>query len=253
MRGTVVGFIVALVGLGGGALAQPAPAKDWSGLYVGGLLGGTDNQSQVKTTAGSGSYFNATDEAQIGRAGDSDLSQWRPSGGLVGGYGKQFGKVLVGIEVSANTLFLDEDHSVTQTYQSLTTAQFTLKQSVSADWMATVRPRLGWAEDSWLAYVTGGLAVTRLKLDTTFTDNAFSANSHSSDAKTVTGWSLGLGGEYALNQDWSLRGDYLYTRFDKIKSSAGVTTTSGPDSMNHTADLDVHGVMIGVVYRFKGL
>lgn len=252
IRGAVIGLIVALAGgISGGALAQTAPAFDWSGFYIGGLLGATNGQSHAKTTDGPGTYFNATDVRQLSRAGDNDLSQWRPSGGLVGGYSRQFGKVLVGIEASANTLFLDEENSVTEVYESLTSARFTLQQSVSADWMATLRPRLGWAQDNWLGYLTGGLAVTRLKLETTFTDTAFTARSHSSDSKTVTGWSLGLGGEYALNNDWSLRGEYLYTRFDKITSSSGVTSTGGSDTLNHSADLDTHGLFIGLTYRFN--
>ena len=252
MRRTIAGFVVALAGgIDGAAMAQPASAVDWSGFYVGGLLGATNGQSNAKTIDGPGTYFNATDVSQLKRAGDNDLSQWRPSGGLVGGYSRQFGKVLVGIEVGANTLFLDKKYSVTEVYDSLTTARFTLQQSVSADWMATLRPRLGWAQDNWLGYLTGGLAVTRLTLDTTFTDTAFTARSHSSDSKTVTGWSLGLGGEYALNQDWALRGEYLYTRFNKITSSSSVTSTGGSDTLNHSADLDTHGLFFGVTYRFK--
>lgn len=261
MRRYVIGIMAGLVcGWTAGAQAQTlaqtrAPAAiDWSGFYVGGFLGGTNSQAQVQTTAGSGPYLNATDDAQINRAANSDLEQWRPAGGLVGGYGRQFGNIVVGIEASANTLLLNDERTVSEIYQSTGTSRFTLKQSVTADWMATLRPRLGWAEDNWLGYVTGGLSVTRLKLDTTFADTAFSARSQSSDSQMVTGWSLGLGGEYALGRDWSLRGEYLYTRFNQMRSSSGVTATgtTDTDSLNHSADLGTHGVMVGLTYRFKG-
>lgn len=119
--------------------------------------------------------------------------------------------------------------------------------------MATLRPRLGWAEDNWLGYVTGGLAVTQLKLDTLFTDNAFSGFSKSSDSKIVSGWSLGLCGEYALNENWSLRGEYLYTRFGRIMSSAEtISTNTSGGTLDHRAMLETHGVMAGLTYRFKG-
>lgn len=232
-------------------LAQSAPAVDWSGFYVGGLLGGTNSRAQVQTTVAYTKYLDATDARQMARAGDSDLDQWQPSASLVGGYGKQFGHVLVGIEASANTIFLNDERSVSEIYETLPTARFILKQSVTADWMATLRPRLGWAEDKWLGYVSGGLAVTQLKLDTLFTDNAFSGFSQSSDTKIRTGWSLGLGGEYALSGDWSLRGEYLYTNFGALKSLSETTSTNNSGgSLGHKAELETHAVMLGLTYRF---
>lgn len=252
-HGIGFGFVVALAGvISSGALVQPASAVDWSGFYAAGFVGGTNSQSQVKTATGVLQYFNATDAGQIARIGNNDLDQWRPAGGLAGGYGKQFGNIVVGIEASANTLFLDEDHVVRQEIDSLPGSQMTIRQSVKADWMATVRPRLGWAEDNWLAYVTGGIAATRLTLDTLYTDNAFTGYSKGSKSSFVAGWSLGLGGEYALGQGWSLRGEYLYTRFEKIKSVSDVTSTNNSGgTLVHSADLDIHGLFIGAVYRFK--
>ena len=253
------GYLIALgAGLIGGlssspVLAQSPPAVDWSGFYVSGLVGAASNKAQAQTTVGVSKYLDATDARQMDRAGNNDLLQWQPAGSLIGGYGKQFGNVLVGIEASANSIYINDEHSVSEVYQTVPTAKFILKQSVSADWMATLRPRLGWAEDNWLGYVTGGLALTQLKLDTLFTDNAFSGFSKSSDSKIVPGWSLGLGGEYALNENWSLRGEYLYTRFGQINSSSETTSTNNSGgSLDHRAMLETHGVMAGLTYRFKG-
>jgi outer membrane immunogenic protein len=256
MRTYVVGLVAGLIGVlsSGAVSAQSLAATDWSGFYVGGLLGGTNSQAQAQTSVGVSKYLDATDARQMERAGNNDLAQWRPAGGLLGGYGKQFGHVLVGIEASANTIALNDERSVGEIYQTVPAARFILKQSVTADWMATLRPRLGWAEDNWLGYVTGGVSVTQLKLDTLFTDNAFSGFSQSSESKIATGWSLGLGGEYALDENWALRGEYLYTRFGQIKSSSETTSTNNSGgSLNHTAELETHGVMMGLTYRFKGL
>lgn len=254
MRGYLVGFVAGLVaGMGSGAAWAQAPTVEWSGFYIAGLAGGAKNQTQAQTTVGVQKYLDATDAAQLNRAANSDLAQWRPVGGLLGGYNKQFGRVVAGIEVGANTLFLNDEHTVSEIWQTVPTARYILKQSVSADWMATLRPRLGWAEDNWLAYVTGGLAVTRLKLDTQYSDNAFNGFSHATQTKLVPGWSLGLGGEYALGGDWSLRGDYLYTRFRQIGSSSETTSTNNSGgALFHTAELETHGVMIGFTYRFRG-
>lgn len=254
MRRIVISSLVALAGgISSSVQAQTTTPVDWSGFYVGGLLGAANSQSETHTSAGSDViYFTPDEVIQLSDTGANELEQWQPAGGLVGGYGKQFGNVFIGIELSANSLLMDDKNSVTETYVSTPGTQLTLEQSVSADWMATLRPRLGWAQDNWLAYVTGGIAITRLQLDSKFTDNAWSAYSHSSDAETVTGWSLGFGGEYALSQTWAIKGEYLYTDFDKIKSSSYLSTTNaGGGDLHHSADLDTHGLFLGATYRFN--
>lgn len=254
MRGYGVALVAGLIGglSSGMAVAQSLPSVDWSGFYLGGLVGGSSNKAQVQTTVGVEKYMDATDARQMDRAGNNDLPEWRPAGSLVGGYGKQYGNILVGLEASANSIFLNEERTVSEILQTAPTKRFTLKQSVSADWMVTLRPRLGWAEDNWLGYVTGGLAVTQLKVDTLYTDNAWSGFSQSSDTKIVPGWSLGFGGEYALSGNWSLRGEYLYTRFNQVMSSSTTTSTNNSGgSLDHRATLESHGVMAGLTYRFK--
>lgn len=245
----------ALFAMAGGmsccALAQTALDVDWSGFYAGGFIGATDSQSDARTATGRLHYFNITDANQIGRAGKNALDQWGASGGLVAGYGKQFGNVLVGIEASAQNLSLDKKHATTETYESLPSKQLTIRQSVSADWMAGLRLRLGWAERNWLAYATAGVAATRLKLDATFSDNAWSGYSHASTSDWVTGASLGFGGEYALSPKWSLRGEYLYTRFGKVSTVSDVTSINDPGgTLIHKANLDNHGLYVGLTYRF---
>ncbi|MBR9971587.1 outer membrane protein [Magnetospirillum sulfuroxidans] len=255
MLGYKASLVACLIGgmSSGAALAQSAPTVDWSGFYVGGLVGATNSQTQAKTTVGYQKYLNATDAAQMARAGDSGLAQWQPSAGLVGGYGKQFGHILLGLEASANSIYLNDERTVSENYVTAPASRFILRQSVRADWMASLRPRLGWAEDNWLGYVTGGLSVTQLKLDTLFVDNAWSGYSKSSDTEIRTGWSLGLGGEYALSGGWALRGEYLYTNFGALKSMSETTSTNDSGgSLAHKADLDTHAVMVGLTYRFKG-
>ncbi|MBI2241887.1 MAG: porin family protein [Magnetospirillum gryphiswaldense] len=236
----------------GTALAQSAPAVDWSGFHLGGLVGATNSQTQAKTTVGYIKYLDATDSGQMDRAGDTGMNQWQPSAGLVGGYDHQFGNLLVGFEASANSIYLNDEYTVAENYITAPAARFILRQSVQADWMASLRPRLGWAEDNWMTYVTGGLSVTQLKLDTLFVDNAFSGYSKSSETKLRAGYSLGFGGEYALSGGWSLRGEYLYTDFGALKSMSETTSTNNSGgSLAHKAELETHAVMVGLTYRFK--
>jgi len=251
------GIFAVLVGLTAGfcsgAMAQSSPGViDWSGLYISGLAGATNGTADMKTVAGRLQYFDATDARQIARVGRNDIDQWRPSGALAGGYGMQFGHVLVGIEASANTLFVDQESVRRQEMDANPGSQSTIRQSVKADWMATLRPKLGWAQDNWLGYITGGVAATRVKFDAQYTDNAFTGFSRATKEHFVTGWSIGFGGEYALGGNWSLRGDYLFTRFGEVDSVSNVTSTNNSGgTMLHSADLDTHGLFIGFTYRFN--
>lgn len=246
----VAGFIGATSS--GTALAQSAPAVDWSGFHLGGLVGATNSQAQMKTTVGEIKYLDATDSRQMERAGATEMNQWQPSAGLVGGYDHQFGNLLVGIEASANSIYLNDEYKVSENFAVPAGSRFILRQSVRADWMASLRPRLGWAEDNWMGYVSGGLSVTQLKLDTLYVDNAWSGYSKSSDTKIRAGYSLGFGGEYALSGGWALRGEYLYTDFGALKSMSETTSTNNTGgSLAHKAELETHAVMVGLTYRFK--
>lgn len=252
MRDILFCALAALTGgISSGALAQTASGVDWSGFYAGGLIGAIDSSSDVSMVVGTPKYLDATDARQIARSGTHQLDQSTASGGLFVGYGKQFGNVLIGIEASANSLSLHKEYVTTETYESLPSAQMTRKKSVSADWMAGLRLRLGWAEQNWLAYVTAGIAATRLRLDSTFSDNAFNGYSQASTSDWVTGTSLGFGGEYALTRNWSLRGEYLYTKFGSVSTESEVTSTNNSGgTLIHKADLDNHGVFLGASYRF---
>lgn len=270
IRGAIVGYVVALAGgmvaggMGGAALAQPAAATDWSGFEVGGSIGATGGWSHVQSEAtrkASGNYFSGTDFAQFRRVTDDDIMQWRPSGGLEFGYTQQYGHVLLGVAASANTLFLDQSSQTSEIFQSAPgTIRFFVDQRVKTDWQATLGPKLGWAQDKWQVFATGGLAVTRATLDTTFRDNAnfngFNGNGHGSNTETMLGWALGVGGGYALDANWALSLKYLYADYGSLSTSYTIRNADQPGNstpVTSTGDLKTNTVLLGVTYRFKGL
>ncbi|MEO8005469.1 MAG: outer membrane protein [Betaproteobacteria bacterium] len=211
----------------------------------------------ASTELGPGSYFTTPDDSQLADAGNGALSKERPTGGIFGGFWKQYGDVLVGVEASANSLSIDDSRSQTVTYISAPPAQFNLRQSVKADWQGTLRLRLGYAQENWLAYLTGGAAVTRVKLDSSFSDNYVQAAiAQGSDTETKFGWTVGAGGEYALNERWSIRAEYLYVDFGRVESRSVLTNPAFPGLSNiltNSADLKTHTLTIGLAYRFIGL
>ena len=244
-------FVLALC-TGGSAWAQTAPHLDWSGFHAGGFLGAAQGQSSATTVTGRLQYFVDEDTVQIARAGDNKLGQSRVSGGLALGWDKQVDRLLVGVEASANSLSFDKEKVRGEVYDSVPGTSFTLRQSVRANWMSALRLRLGWAQGNWLAYVSGGVAHTKLKLNVTLNDNAFDGFSKTSTSQSVTGPTVGFGGEYALDSKWSIRGDYHHTRFGSINAVSDVTSTNNPGgTLLHKANLTVHSAFVGLNYRFR--
>ena len=65
--------------------------------------------------------------------------------------------------------------------------------SLSNDWQASIRGRLGWAFDRFQIYATGGVAWANFTLDAELVGIPVISSS-----KTLTGWTVGGGFEYAF-------------------------------------------------------
>jgi outer membrane immunogenic protein len=70
-------------------------------------------------------------------------------------------------------------------------------------------------------YVTGGGAWA--KIDTSEFLSGVSINRSHQESNTRSGWTVGAGYEYALGYGWSVKGEFLYVKFDNY-----TTFTSGP-------------------------
>lgn len=70
----------------------------------------------------------------------------------------------------------------------------------SNPWYGTVRGRVGYAVNNVLFYGTGGLAFGELKGET------FGL----SETRDSLGWTVGLGAEAAITQNWTAKVEYLY-------------------------------------------
>jgi outer membrane immunogenic protein len=266
MRALLSSFLLVCGASGGIAQAQSRPSVDWSGYYIGANLGaGIGNADLHAGVRPDTTYFNTgTDSDQVAAAGRGKPSLDSFTGGAVIGYNVQYGNILFGLEAGANAVGVDEAHSGSSTFLTDPNIQFTVTQTVKSDWIATLRPRIGWAQDNWLVYVTGGLAWTRLELDTFYGDNNAQAGSglpgahaNGSTSSTKTGWTLGAGGEYALSSNWSLTGQYLFIDFGSVNTVAPLVPTPTLDEFSATidgsADLSTSLIMVGATYRFGAL
>ena len=120
-----------------------------------------------------------------------------------------------------------------------------LDQVPGTDWIWTLRPRLGWASDQWLA----GIASTDVKSSLQYTDNrATPQTATASTSSNKVGWTAGVGGAYAFTPQWSVKGEWLYADFGHVNASA--TTSDGFVTLNSQVDVKANLVRVGVDYRF---
>jgi outer membrane immunogenic protein len=83
-------------------------------------------------------------------------------------------------------------------------------------WVSTLRGRLGWAQEGWLFYVTGGGAWAKVDTDLSFNCPAGcgpiggATTGAASFSDTKGGWAAGAGIEVRLIGNWTGRVEYLH-------------------------------------------
>jgi outer membrane immunogenic protein len=120
--------------------------------------------------------------------GSVDHNPTKPSGfsgGVQGGYNWQSGPLVFGVEGDIQLSSADDTFA---------------PWKFSNPWFGTVRGRVGYAFNNILFYGTGGLAFGELHADT------FGLT----ETHTNAGWTLGVGTEFGLAQNWTAKIEYLY-------------------------------------------
>ncbi|MGA8614184.1 MAG: outer membrane beta-barrel protein [Xanthobacteraceae bacterium] len=128
----------------------------------------------------------------------------------------------------------------------------TATTSESSHWLATVRPRLGYARNNWLFYVTGGAAFTQATFAQSVFFSASSSGQSGSATSTLTGWTVGGGIEVGVTANWLLKAEYLYVGFPT--QTVNEFNPAFP-TFTETATNRLSGSIfrVGVDYKFHGL
>ncbi|HEX7790948.1 MAG TPA: outer membrane protein [Afipia sp.] len=150
--------------------------------------------------------------------GDTTNNPTSPSGvlgGIQAGYNWQSGALVFGVEGDLQLNSADDTFA---------------PWKFSNPWFGTARGRVGYAFNNILLYGTGGLAFGGLK-------GEFLGLS---ETRTTAGWTVGVGAEIALNQNWSAKIEYLYV--DLSDRNFSVTGMSN--------GYEFSTVRVGVNYRF---
>ena len=238
--------------------APIAAPYSWTGFYFGFNAGAALDPAEVQTSTifSPTGYFATTSVPAIAATGDQSFHTPGFTGGLQLGYNWQAGNLVYGIETDFNYMGLKGSTTNSALYPCCAPTGFTINQSVKTDWLYTLRPRLGWAANNWLFYVTGGLAVTQIKADFLFTDTFATANETASIRKTQAGWTLGGGVEFGLAGPWSFKAEYLHVDFGTVSTTSSNLTAFAPpiafptNTFTHSVRLTDDIVRVGVNYRW---
>jgi outer membrane immunogenic protein len=215
----------------------PPVAYNWTGIYLGGNVGGHFGRDDISTTAGTTS---------IDVLSPASLNPRGAAAGLQIGYNWQSGIVVVGLELDGSWLDGTASRTLSNFGPPLNPAD-TLTNSTNAVFLATVRPRIGVAFDRFLLYATGGLAFSTIKLNENFTTAAGAVLS-SNISTTRTGETIGAGIEYAFLDSWTAKFEYLYVSFASYDNV--VNRPVGSITVHHRYSDNI--ARVGLNYRFFG-
>ena len=242
----------------------PAQVGNWTGFYIGGNVGygwgsyGASNATGtiVNSNGGSGIYaFNPVSGNGNG-----------VTAGIQAGYNWQIEQTVLGIE--ADWQYLNSKASTGNSAIAVPVfigGNFSGSTSVSTDWYATFRGRVGYAFGPALLYATGGIALADTKVSANATGSIVTAlfpptlgplgSMSASDSAVLIGYAVGGGFEYALGAGWSVKGEYLHMGFGtkgynltgSLQSPAGLTGVIATH-VDIKPSFDI--ARVGVNYRF---
>jgi outer membrane immunogenic protein len=225
--------------------AEPAAAAyNWSGFYIGATLGGGMASLPVTDKDDLGPFLNGP-----------ALKSGGFVGGLHAGYNWQFApSFLVGLEGDFSWSNFKSSDATCDTDCSFFFAG-RLVASSKLDGSSTLRARFGLTSDRTLIYVTAGPAWGHV--NASLSEFACGACVDpgtlaliAGDSSFHLGLAVGGGVEYALTQNWVLRGEYMHLDFGTkdtlFKDPAGVPLLP-PIRASSTATADI--ARIGVSYK----
>jgi outer membrane immunogenic protein len=243
-------------------VAAPA-AYSWTGFYVGGNVGAAWQHASFNSTlvgcnivgCASGLPHIGFDPA-IAAAGTGSNTKVGFTGGGQFGYNWQINTLLLGVEADINAMSGKPALGTTAAVSAPNTGTFTLATTANADWLSTVRGRLGFAADRYLVYVTGGAAFAHIKFKHSFSDVCCTSSTPLTTftaSSWKTGYAVGGGAEYAFAGNWSLRGEYLYAGgFGSVGGSYVATSANGNgDRHTGSAKLSIHQARAALNFKFN--
>ncbi len=218
---------VLLLGVQTAAAGEPMMTPlGWGGLYGGPNIGGGFG-NDTATLGPSSDTISQLFWTGAFTAGAAPSSFALDQSGFVGGgqlgYNFQNGRLVLGIEGDIQGANVSGSQTInTSGVPGYVSGAFTSSQDLQ--WLGTVRGRAGYAWNNLLAYATGGVAFGGVHYGLDFAFAATNDHHSISATNTETGWTIGGGLEWQINNAWSIKGEYLYV---DLGSTSLTSTPSG--------------------------
>jgi len=232
---------------GGVASSSFPPAFTWSGFY-GGQAGGYtfSNNGASKPDSFWSTAMDAAGSAFTAANGGPQPHSFL-GGGQVG-FNYQLSSLVFGVEGDLSYTGISTVDSLAA---STTGGNLGFTSDMSSHWLSTMRGRIGTAFDRLLIYTTAGLAMAQQNFTNGYVVQSPDGQDFSigSSSRLATGVAIGGGLEYALTQNWTLKGEYLYADLGAGKSSFA-DGASVPSISFRQTNLDEKVVRAALNYKF---
>lgn len=227
--------------------AWAAAADAWAGPYFGLFAGyGRGDAGAAEPYDGNfGFFYNFTSNPY-------SLNVDGALAGATAGYNWQRGTMVTGIEgeigyFGLNGSAIDPNGTASGTPDTTTTFK--------SDGYGALNLRLGVVTGGVLLYAKGGVAALNARASTIDPCIAPPATCGTTTLttqgrKTMVGWSLGGGAEWALGPRWTARLDYSYFDFGSIRTAGTVGPVVTGEFYTQPIDVTAHAVKVGVNYRW---
>jgi outer membrane immunogenic protein len=216
------------------ATPPPPAIYNWSGFYIGGNVGaGPLHDSATQTTTATA----------VTLPGPINVNPVGLVGGAQAGFDYQFSSVVVGAQAAWSGSNI-RGNTVINATTAPPGGQERLTSAVP--WFASATGRIGYAANTLLFYVKGGGAWMHIEhvQDILIAGGALASSQAISDNRS--GFTAGVGLEYALTQNLSALFEYDFYDFG-TKTENFSTTIGTPLSIKS----DLHTLTVGLNYRFN--
>jgi outer membrane immunogenic protein len=209
------------------------PPFTWTGFYIGVNAGGiwpsgSRNASIFDPNAGiDGAFINAGFPGGLGSQSAGFI------GGGQAGYNWQTGAFVLGVETDFDGSTLSKSFNNVGSPFAATTGLggdfITVNGKNSLTWLGTTRGRVGFVatpDNRLMIYGTGGVAYGGGNSQFSAFDNTTHTFWNGNPSSSRVGWVIGGGVEYAVTNNITVKGEYLYADLGSSKFNNIANTTS---------------------------
>lgn len=268
------------------------PFKQWNGLYVGVNAGfGLNDVNYTGYTVGTGGGSTNTGGAALAMQSGAQYFGGPLAGAQIG-YNHQFSNnFILGLEADLDWADINNNYinpSNNSSFSAISTPGTSLASSAFAigvskydgrtglDWLGTARIRLGYAIGNFMPFISGGFSYGQLSSSASslsygygVSGNVFTKSGDTGSASysiVRAGWALGAGAEYMVAENWSVKGEYLYTQlqgssangltggYAYINNAGTITNLAGASYTDATLRaFGIHQARVGINYHTNWL